>query len=605
MRRKLGRTLLIAAAVCVGLMTAGCGKKDAPAAGSAAGSFTDGRDGQTYKTVKIGDQTWMAANLNYRTESGSWCYESDDSKCAQYGRLYDWETAKTVCPIGWMLPDTTDWNTLAQTVGSNQRQYWDEGSFFVSWDGAGKKLKSKNGWNKNGNGTDDYGFSALPGGSSNFDKAGDYGYWWTATETEGGHAAHRREMDYSNDMYGSDHDGNSKGVGLSVRCLMGAPQPEKSGAGQVSKDAEQLTDDRDGQKYKTVKIGDQTWMAENLNYQTKSGSWCYENKADNCKQYGRLYDWNAAMAACPKGWHLPANDDWTELVTAAGSSGVSDKLKSKSGWGEQGEGSAGNGTDDYGFSALPGGYRDSRNGTFSYAGDGGGGYWWTATENGNGNAYHRGIDYINGVNASENYEEKSRGFSVRCLMGAKPPEKTGQEPGSKDAEQFTDNRDGQKYRTVKIGPQTWMAQNLNYQIGSSWCYDNDNSNCEKYGRLYGWNTAMVACPAGWKLPDTADWIKLVTAAGGKNAAGKKLKAGSGWNENANGTDDFGFSALPGGNRRHDGGFSNAGYNGDWWTATNDSFSGGAYSRNMAYDNDNVSEDYNAPGLGFSVRCIKE
>jgi len=184
-----------------------------------------------------------------------------------------------------------------------------------------------------------------------------------------------------------------------------------------------FTDGRDGQTYKTVKIGNQTWMAENLNYRTDSGSWCYENSADSCNKYGRLYDWNTAMTACPNGWRLSTNDDWTELVTAAGSSGVSDKLKSKSGWGEQGEGSTGDGTDDYGFSALPGGYYNSHNGTFGYVGVGGGGYWWTATENGSGNAYHRGMDYINGFSASENYEDKSRGFSVRCLMGERTAEK--------------------------------------------------------------------------------------------------------------------------------------------------------------------------------------
>jgi uncharacterized protein (TIGR02145 family) len=414
--REPGRALLIAAvAVGLGLMTAGCGKKDAPATDSAAaGSFTDGRDGQTYKTVKIGEQTWMAANLNYRTESGSWCYENSVDNCNKYGRLYDWNTATTVCPMGWRLPSRDEWNELVAAAGSST---------------GGKTLKSKNGWNdnegKNGNGTDDYGFSALPGGYrnsvGNFDVVGESGSWWTATERyEGDNYAYDRSV---NNIYDDVQEvGNNKGNGESVRCLMDAPQPEKSGAGQVSQDAEQLTDDRDGQKYRIAKIGTQVWMAQNMNYQTKSGSWCYENSADSCSKYGRLYNWNTAMTACPKGWRLPANDDWTELVTAAGSSGVSDKLKSKSGWGEQGEGSTGDGTDDYGFSALPGGYRNSHDGTFGYAG--GGGYWWTATENGSGNAYHRSMDYINGFSASENYEDKSRGFSVRCLTGERTAEKS-------------------------------------------------------------------------------------------------------------------------------------------------------------------------------------
>jgi len=369
-----------------------------------------------------------------------------------------------------------------------------------------------------------------------------------------------------------------------------------------------FTDGRDGQKYKTVKIGNQTWMAENLNYRTESGSWCYENSADSCTKYGRLYDWHTAKTVCPAGWKLPDTADWRKLVTTAGGPETAGKkLKSKSGWNWNNDNNvSGNGTDDYGFAALPGGSR-YRAGGFGIAGRDGD--WWTATEIDGSDACRRFMSYHDDyVDEDGNTEDnKSDGYSVRCLMGAKPPEKTGQEPGSKDAEQFTDNRDGQKYRTVKIGPQTWMAQNLNYQIGSSWCYDNDNSNCEKYGRLYGWNTAKVACPAGWKLPSRQDWDELVSACGG-DAQNKCLKSKTGWTEaeaGSNGWDNYGFSALPGGNRRHDGGFSNAGYNGDWWTATDDSESGGAYSRDMAYDNDNVNEDYNAKGLGFSVRCVQD
>jgi len=134
---------------------------------------------------------------------------------------------------------------------------------------------------------------------------------------------------------------------------------------------------------------------------------------------------------------------------------------------------------------------------------------------------------------------------------------------------FTDSRNGRKYRTVKIGGKTWMAENVNYQpkSGNSWCYENEDSNCKKYGRLYDWNTAKTVCPAGWHLPSREEWNELVTASGG-NVAGKALKSTYGWNGNGNGTDEFGFSALPGGSRRSGGNFNSAGYDGGhWWTAT--------------------------------------
>ena len=114
---------------------------------------------------------------------------------------------------------------------------------------------------------------------------------------------------------------------------------------------------------------------------------------------------------------------------------------------------------------------------------------------------------------------------------------------------FTDKRDGKTYRTVKIGKQTWMVENLNHKTGSSVCYDNEESNCQKDGRLYDWNTALNACPAGWHLPSDAEWTALTDFVGGEETVGTKLKSKTGWSTGKNykvATDDYGFSALPGG-----------------------------------------------------------
>jgi len=163
-----------------------------------------------------------------------------------------------------------------------------------------------------------------------------------------------------------------------------------------------------------------------------------------------------------------------------------------------------------------------------------------------------------------------------------------------------------RYKTVTIGNQTWTARNLDIQTGVSWCYDNKQSNCDVYGRLYDWNTAMKICPVGWHLPTSRDWDVLIAAVGGSSVAGKKLKADHGWYNNGNGTDDFQFSALPGGYRYSNGYFYGAGNYGYWWTAAENGGSY-AYGRNMYYLNDGVFEYYyyNDESYGFSVRCVKD
>jgi uncharacterized protein (TIGR02145 family) len=168
---------------------------------------------------------------------------------------------------------------------------------------------------------------------------------------------------------------------------------------------------------------------------------------------------------------------------------------------------------------------------------------------------------------------------------------------------FTDPRDKKTYKTTKIGTQTWMAENLNFNANGSKCDDDDPANCQKYGRLYNWNTAMKACPKGWHLPSNAEWDKLYRFADGTSGtespyisetAGKLLKTTSGWMKDGNGTDEYGFSALPGG----DGGI------GDWWSATeNDGDI--AYFRFMFYDDEYAHWGNFNKGGWLSVRCLQD
>ena len=94
---------------------------------------------------------------------------------------------------------------------------------------------------------------------------------------------------------------------------------------------------------------------------------------------------------------------------------------------------------------------------------------------------------------------------------------------------MTDSRDGQTYKTVKIGNQVWMAENLYFKTDSSWCFKDEESNCQKYGRLYSWNAARSACPADWHLPSKAEFETLLKAVGGMESRIRKMKK-NGWEQ---------------------------------------------------------------------------
>ena len=181
---------------------------------------------------------------------------------------------------------------------------------------------------------------------------------------------------------------------------------------------------------------------------------------------------------------------------------------------------------------------------------------------------------------------------------------------------LVDKRDGKTYKTVTIGNQVWMAENLNYNAGRGcWCYDDNSRNCAQYGRLYNWKTAKRACPDGWHLPSDDEWKNLEKYLGMSQSdaddsgwrgtdEGKRLKSTTGWNFNGNGTDVYGFLALPGGYRDSNGAYYYIGYNGDWWSST-ESSTYNAWYRELYYDKSGVYRDYYGKGWGFSVRCVRD
>ncbi|MDY6389935.1 MAG: fibrobacter succinogenes major paralogous domain-containing protein [Fibrobacter sp.] len=169
---------------------------------------------------------------------------------------------------------------------------------------------------------------------------------------------------------------------------------------------------------------------------------------------------------------------------------------------------------------------------------------------------------------------------------------------------LTDTRDDKTYKTVTIGDQTWMAENLNYETGNSYCYDNNAGNCTKYGRLYTWAAAKKACPEGWHLPSDTEFETLFTAVGGRSTLGAKLKSQTGWRYKGNGTDSFGFSALPAGTRFNDVSYLDEGYIAYFWSST-EIHSGTACHMYLFYATDYAGLDCCYKYYGFSVRCVKD
>ncbi|MBR2095473.1 MAG: hypothetical protein IJ908_07680, partial [Fibrobacter sp.] len=169
---------------------------------------------------------------------------------------------------------------------------------------------------------------------------------------------------------------------------------------------------------------------------------------------------------------------------------------------------------------------------------------------------------------------------------------------------MTDSRDGNVYRTIKIGNQVWMAENLNFKTDGSYCYNDSSKYCKKYGRLYSWSAANKACPEGWHLPTIDEFKTLFASVGKQSTAGSKLKSASGWNKDGNGTDDFGFAALPAGIRYgKDKYYNYEGHHANFWSSIKNGSDSADYV-NMFYGYDSVHVFVHDKNDGMSVRCLK-
>ena len=203
-------------------------------------------------------------------------------------------------------------------------------------------------------------------------------------------------------------------------------------------------------------------------------------------------------------------------------------------------------------------------------------------------------------------------LALSCLSVAKPakgsPRSASRPAKAAKANEFKDPRDGQKYRLVKIADRTWFADNVNFEAEGSFCLEDDANNCMAYGRLYTWDAAKKACPAGYRLPAQADFESLWNAAGADYNAGYLLKTDYGWKGDTNGNDTLKFSAMPAGNRFDDGTYGNLAKFAFFWSA-DDSLEGTepGGARVWYLTNKSMAFGYMSKqkAFAFSVRCVRD
>ncbi len=512
--------------------------------------------------------------------------------------------------------------------------------------------------------------------------------------------------------------------------------------------------DVEGNSYKTVYIGTQQWMGENLNtskyndgttienitdnstwINSSSGAWCYYNNNANLSGLtGKLYNWYAVNTSklCPTSWHVPSDDEWSVLVNYLGGENIAGgKLKQTGTSKWISPNYAGNET---GFNAVPSGARQNQG--FTYLNNDGTGYatlFWSATSHLDGyQALRRHISNAQ-INVARDANQKNDGFTVRCIkdeITSKPNQGsiqtidcgvatnngtltanntassvssiltyTGGNGGTHPSQAISStgvtgltaalsagtfangngtltynitgipttsgtaifnisiggktctfsrsiieptsivgssisDKDGNTYKTVQIGNQTWMAENLNtskYNDGTTienitdnsawintsngaWCYYNNNANLSGLtGKLYNWyavNTSKL-CPTSWHVPSDDEWSVLVNYLGGENVAGGKLKqtGTSKWISPNYAGNETGFNAVPSGARQNQGftylNNDGTGYATLFWSATSHLDGYQALRRHISNAQINVARGANQKNDGFTVRCIKD
>ncbi|MCF0221237.1 MAG: hypothetical protein HUK19_02980 [Fibrobacter sp.] len=580
-----------------------------------------------------------------------------------------------VCPMGWHIPSNKEWKTMKAYVGKTGKS-----------DGVGLSLKSTEYWDKElrmPGGSDEFGFNAIPAGERYF--IGTYidqgasAQFWASNEMDAGGAYFWR-LTYDSRTFEQVMEGKDNAV--SIRCvedkLYEIKEPPPPPVKVVTKVMEVQ-----GRKIETVHIGNQVWMANNLDIKAPD-SYCFEDKEENCQKYGRLYTWASVVklssefnskvgrdsiskvkpkGVCPNGWHVPTFRDFYRLDSYLkdidDAVGVGVNLRSRTGW-DDGENSIA-GENGFGFNGLALGARsyteqgkictevikeiimptvDGPNGvgatpdtiyadscvldtawvpTLAYQGIGKFTGFWSATEADSAKSvvWKLSFDEDDFVQDSVGKEEA---YYLRCIMD--PPD----DDELYDGTEIHDKRDDVKYRTVTIGNDTWMSENLRYAAPGSFCYEDKDIRCRSYGRLYTWTTAMRLpsdyvensmsggileehqgiCPEGWHIPTNEEWIALGQTALNmrRGGIGSALKSKEGWARGGAPISAVsGFNVLPSGSRFAEGEYAELGSSAYFWAAHGGDGMGAVYW-NVINSKDDFTSMEDFDNFAFSVRCVK-
>jgi len=376
---------------------------------------------------------------------------------------------------------------------------------------------------------------------------------------------------------GAESSGKENNASSSSKTENTANSSAAAPSGSIVIPGTTITDSRDGQTYAVYKNATQYWISENMRYDAKPNG-CYNDAPDNCTKFGLWYSWDAAQNVCPEGWRLPYGKEWRTL----------EKLNSNKGM-MFGVTPLFN-TEKF-HARLTGGYFTSDEDA-KWRGANEAAYFWNAEDLTSEDAGYASINKST-LNYDDDPEdmysiEKSALLAVRCIL---------ESHGT-----MVDPRDGQTYKTIRIGDNVWMAENLNYDAAGSVARDDVPNNGLKYGRFYNHVAAQTACPSGWHLSTATEWAPIYDIVDSVAFDGISLKSIEGWNESHMGQDDFELNLVPAGKCYYDMFGEDVkctlvGENGHFWIDGGHALHQDEYSLIMGTGN--TETDY------LSIRCVMD